>query len=111
MTSEVCAGGVMPLVRRKKFCRLLGTVRCRRARQRAARLEWARNRRHGLAAWRNPGAHDEMSEELCFIPAIELALMIRHKTVSPVEVMRSTIARAQRSEERRVGKECRSRWS
>ena len=33
-----------------------------------------------------------MSEELSFIPATELTPMIREKTVSPVEVMRATIA-------------------
>ena len=36
-----------------------------------------------------------MSEALSFIPATELASMIRQKTVSPVEVMRETIQRAQ----------------
>ena len=36
-----------------------------------------------------------MSEELSFVPATELARMIREKTVSPVEVMRGTIARAE----------------
>src|ERR1700681_3651106 len=36
-----------------------------------------------------------MSEALSFIPATELARMIRQKTVSPVEVMRETIQRAQ----------------
>ena len=36
-----------------------------------------------------------MSEELCFLPATDLARMIRQKAVSPVEVMRSTIERAQ----------------
>ncbi len=36
-----------------------------------------------------------MSQELSFIPAAELARMIREKTVSPLEVMRETIARAE----------------
>ncbi|MEO8008892.1 MAG: amidase [Betaproteobacteria bacterium] len=37
-----------------------------------------------------------MSKELSFIPATELTRLIREKTVSPVEVMRETIARAER---------------
>jgi aspartyl-tRNA(Asn)/glutamyl-tRNA(Gln) amidotransferase subunit A len=36
-----------------------------------------------------------MSQELCFIPATELARMIREKIVSPLDVMRETIARAE----------------
>ncbi len=36
-----------------------------------------------------------MSQELSFIPAVELARMIREKTVSPLEVLRETIARAE----------------
>src|SRR5260221_8321919 len=36
-----------------------------------------------------------MSKELSFTPATELTRMIREKTVSPVEVMRETIARAE----------------
>ena len=36
-----------------------------------------------------------MSEELSFIPATELTRMIREKTVSPVEIMRQAIARAE----------------
>src|SRR5262245_47863767 len=35
-------------------------------------------------------------EELCFTSATELARMIRSKIVSPVEVMRATLERAQR---------------
>ncbi len=34
-------------------------------------------------------------EELCFTPAIELARMIREKSISPVEIMRATLERAQ----------------
>lgn len=34
-------------------------------------------------------------EDLCFTPATELRRMIRDKRVSPVEVMRATIARAE----------------
>jgi aspartyl-tRNA(Asn)/glutamyl-tRNA(Gln) amidotransferase subunit A len=36
-----------------------------------------------------------MNPELCFLPATELTRMIRAKIVSPVEVMRATIARAE----------------
>ncbi|MEO8159660.1 MAG: amidase family protein, partial [Betaproteobacteria bacterium] len=36
-----------------------------------------------------------MSEQFRYMPATELARMIRQKTVSPVEVMRETIARAE----------------
>jgi aspartyl-tRNA(Asn)/glutamyl-tRNA(Gln) amidotransferase subunit A len=34
-------------------------------------------------------------EELCFTPATELARMIRGKSISPVEIMQATLARAQ----------------
>jgi aspartyl-tRNA(Asn)/glutamyl-tRNA(Gln) amidotransferase subunit A len=36
------------------------------------------------------------AEELCFTPATELAKMIRARTISPVELMRTTIERAER---------------
>ena len=36
-----------------------------------------------------------MSLELCFVPATELVRMIRDKSVSPLEVMRAAIARAE----------------
>ena len=36
-----------------------------------------------------------MSEELCFTPATELTRMIREKNISPVEIMKATIARAE----------------
>jgi aspartyl-tRNA(Asn)/glutamyl-tRNA(Gln) amidotransferase subunit A len=37
-----------------------------------------------------------MSEELCFLPAAELAARIRSKEVSPVELTRAVLARAER---------------
>lgn len=36
------------------------------------------------------------SQELGFVPAVELAAMMRRRTVSPVEVMRATLARIER---------------
>ena len=39
-------------------------------------------------------------EDLCFIPATDLARMIRNKTVSPVDVLRATLARAEALEPR-----------
>ena len=34
-------------------------------------------------------------DDLCYTPATELARLIRRKSVSPVEVLRATIARAE----------------
>ena len=39
-------------------------------------------------------------EDLCFIPATDLVRMIRNKTVSPVDVLRATLARAEALEPR-----------
>ncbi|QUD89831.1 amidase [Phenylobacterium montanum] len=36
-----------------------------------------------------------MSEDICFKPAVELAALIRHKAISPVEVVDAVIARAE----------------
>src|SRR5216684_1632417 len=44
----------------------------------------------------DPGDFSAMSDELCFLPATELRARVVRKDVSPVEIMRAVLARAER---------------
>ena len=44
----------------------------------------------------DPGDFSAMSDELCFLPATELRARIVRRDVSPVEIARAVLARAER---------------
>src|SRR5437879_12779123 len=49
-----------------------------------------------FASIRPPGDFSAMSDELCFLPATELRARIVRKDVSPVDITRAVLARAER---------------